>query len=77
MSPSKRSTKKHANARQRRRLKAHERLARDRRQAQHAAKVVEQALNDLGFPADLVAEIEGRWLSGNFRDTQLPDFLSK
>jgi len=60
MSPSKRSTKKHAKARQRRRLKAHERLARDRRQAQHAAVALHQALDDLGLPEDLVVEIEGR-----------------
>ena len=40
--------------------KAQERLARDRRQAQQAAKVLEQALHDLGLPEDLVAEIEGR-----------------
>ena len=39
---------------------AQERLARDRRQAQHAAKALEQALHDLGLPEDLVAEIEGR-----------------
>jgi hypothetical protein len=52
--------KKQAKARQRRGLQAQERLARDRRQAQHAAKVVEQALHDLGLPANLVAEIEGR-----------------
>jgi hypothetical protein len=60
MSPSKRSTKIHAKARQRRRLKAQERLARDRRQAQHAAQVLEQALHDLGLPEDLVVEIEAR-----------------
>jgi hypothetical protein len=60
MSPIKRYAKKHAKARQRRRLKAQERLARDRRQAQHAAEALEQALDDLGLPADLVAEIEGR-----------------
>ena len=60
MSPTKQSVKKHAKARQRRRLTAQERLARDRRQAQHAAKVLEQALEDLGLPADLVAEMEGR-----------------
>ena len=51
---------RHAKARQRRRLPAQERLARDRRQAQYAAKVLEQALQDLGLPANLVAEIEGR-----------------
>src|SRR4029434_1193725 len=36
------------------------RLARDRRQAQHAAEALQQALDDLGLPADLVTEIEGR-----------------
>jgi hypothetical protein len=60
MSPAKRYAKKHVKAQQRRRLKAHERLTRDRRQAQHAAEALEQALEDLGLPADLVAEIEGR-----------------
>jgi hypothetical protein len=60
MSPSTRDAKKHTKARQRRRRTAQERLARDRRQAQHAAKVVEQALQDLGLPDNLVAEIEGR-----------------
>ena len=39
---------------------AQERLARDRRQAQHAAEALQQALDDLGLPEDLVAEIEGR-----------------
>ena len=60
MSPTHRYAKKQAKARQRRRRTAQERLARDRRQAQHAAKVLEQALHDLGLPEDLVAEIEGR-----------------
>ena len=60
MAPSKRYAKQHARARKRRRLKAHERLARDRRQAQHAAEVLQQALDTLGLPEDLVAEIEGR-----------------
>jgi hypothetical protein len=60
MSPSKRSTKKHAKARQRRRRTAHERLARDRRQAQRAAEALQQALQDVGLPDNLVAEIEGR-----------------
>jgi hypothetical protein len=50
----------HVKASQRRRLPAHERLERDRRQAQHSAKVVEQALHDLGLPENLVAELEGR-----------------
>jgi hypothetical protein len=52
--------KRHAKARQRRRLVAQERLARDRRQAQHAAEVLEQALHDLGLPGELAAEIGGR-----------------
>src|SRR5712691_6863247 len=60
MSPTTRYVKKHAKARQRRYLTAHERLARDRRQAQHAAEALQQALNDLGLPEDLVTEIEGR-----------------
>jgi len=60
MSPTHRYAKKQAKARQRRRRTAQERLARDRRQAQHAAQALEQALHDLGLPDDLVAEIEGR-----------------
>jgi|RhiMetdeSRZDD1v2_1073273.scaffolds.fasta_scaffold392319_3 hypothetical protein len=52
--------KRHAKARQRRRRAAQERLARDRRQAQHAAEALQQALDDLGPPEDLVIEIEGR-----------------
>src|SRR5262249_31321167 len=60
MSPTKHYAKKQAKARQRRRRTAQERLARDRRQAQHAAKVLEQALQDLGLPDNLVAELEGR-----------------
>jgi DDE superfamily endonuclease len=60
MSLTTRSVKRHANARQRRRRTAQERLARDRRQAQHAAKALQQALDDLGLPDDLVTEIEGR-----------------
>jgi hypothetical protein len=60
MSPAKRYAKKHAKARQRRYLKAQERLERDRRQAQQAAQALEQALHALGLPEDLVAEIEGR-----------------
>jgi hypothetical protein len=59
MSPAKRDAKKQGKARQRRRLQAQERLERDRRQAQHAAKVVEQALQDVGLPEHLVAELEG------------------
>ena len=60
MSLSKRYAKKQTKARQRRRLKAHERLERDQRQAQRAAEALHQALEDLGLPEDLVAEIEGR-----------------
>jgi hypothetical protein len=60
MTSTTRSIKKHAKARQRRRLTAQERLARDRRQAQHAAVALQQTLDDLGLPEDLVTEIEGR-----------------
>jgi hypothetical protein len=60
MSPTTRHVKKHAKARQRRRLKAQERLERDRRQAQYAAKALEQALHTLGLPENSVAEIESR-----------------
>src|SRR5437867_11497120 len=60
MSPAKRCAKNRAKARRRRYLKAQERLARDRRQAQQVAEALQQALNDLGLPADLVIEIEGR-----------------
>ena len=60
MSPRTRDAKQRAKAGMRRRLKAQERLERDRRQAQQAVKILEQALDDLGLPEDLVAEIEGR-----------------
>ena len=60
MSPSKRYAKKQAKARQRRRLQAHERLERDQHQAQWAAEALHHALEDLGLPANLVVEIEGR-----------------
>jgi hypothetical protein len=60
MSPTHRYAKKQAKTRQRRRLTARERLERDRRQAQHAAEALQQALDDLGLPEDLVAELEGR-----------------
>src|SRR5919201_793286 len=52
--------KRQAKARQRRRRIATERLQRDRRQAQHAAEALQEALDDLGLPENLVAEIEGR-----------------
>ena len=60
MAPRKRYAKKPAKASQRRRLQAHERLERDRRQAQRAAEALHHALEDLGLPAHLVGEIEGR-----------------
>jgi hypothetical protein len=60
MSPRKRDTKKQAKTRQRRRLKARDRLECDRRQAQHAAEALHQALDDLGLPEALVTEIAGR-----------------
>jgi hypothetical protein len=60
MAPRKRYAKKQAKARQRRRLHAHERLERDRRQAQRAAEALHHALADLGLPANLVVELEGR-----------------
>ena len=60
MSPTKRYAKKQAKARHWRRIKAHERLARDRRQAQRAAEALHQALEELSLPTSLVAEIEGR-----------------
>jgi hypothetical protein len=58
MSPSTRYAKKPAKASNRRRLKARERLERDRLQAQQAAKALAQALHALGLPHELVAEIE-------------------
>jgi hypothetical protein len=60
MSPSTRSMKKHAKAKHRRYRTAQERLAHDRRQAQRAAEALQQALDDLGLPEDLVTEIEAR-----------------
>jgi hypothetical protein len=60
MSPAKRYATKHAKARQRRRLKAYERLDRDQRQAQQAAEALQKALEELGLPQTIVAEIEGR-----------------
>jgi hypothetical protein len=60
MSAATRCAKKHAKATHRRRQQVQERLARDRRQAQHAAKALQQALDELGVPGALVTEIEGR-----------------
>jgi hypothetical protein len=52
--------KRQAKAIQRRRYTAAERLQRDRRQAQQAAEALHQALEDLGLPENLLAEIAGR-----------------
>src|SRR5512134_856931 len=60
MSHTTRHVKKRAKAKQRRRRTAAERLQRDLAQAQQVAKILEQALDDLGLPENLVAEIEGR-----------------
>ena len=67
MTRSKAYQKRRAKARQRRRRTAQERLARDRRQAQHAAEALQQALEALGLPDDLMAEIAGRLRSSNSR----------
>jgi hypothetical protein len=80
MSPTQRYAKKQAKASKRRRYTAQERFARDRRQAQQAAKALQQALDDLGLPEDLVTEIERRlrtnmantsWLIVSFGECQL------
>ena len=60
MSPGKRYAKKHAKAINRRRLNAKERHEHQQRQAQRDIEALHQALHDLGLPADLVTEIEGR-----------------
>src|SRR5215470_6140664 len=60
MSLTTRSVKRHTKASKRRRLQAQERLERDRRQAQQAAEALEQALQDLGLPDNVIAELEGR-----------------
>jgi hypothetical protein len=60
MSPARRCAKQQVKARCRRRLQAQERLTRDRRQAQHTAEALQQAIGDLGLPEDLVTEIEWR-----------------
>jgi hypothetical protein len=66
MSLAPRHIKKHVKARQRRHRTAQKRLECDRRQAQHAAEALQQALDDLGLPTDLVAEIEGRLRSQQY-----------
>jgi DDE superfamily endonuclease len=60
MAPSTRDAKKQTKTRARRRRNAHERLERDRRQAQRTAEALHQALEDLALPETMVAEIEGR-----------------
>jgi hypothetical protein len=60
MSSHTRHLKQHTKARRRRYRTVQERLARDCRQAQHAAEALQQALEDLGLPEDLVTEIAGR-----------------
>ena len=60
----KRDAKQHANASMRR-LKAQERLERDRRQAQQAAEALQRALNDVGLSKDLV--VESQAVSGGNR----------
>lgn len=60
MSPMKRYAHKQAQASQRRRLKAQERLKQQRAQAQHSIEAIHQALKDLECPDTLVAEIAGR-----------------
>jgi hypothetical protein len=52
--------KRQAKAIQRRRRTAAERLQRDRRQAQQAAVALQHALENLGLPGNLVAEVAGR-----------------
>jgi hypothetical protein len=60
MPPTQKYAKKPAKTRHRRRLTAHERFERDRRQAQRAAEALHMALEELGLPPGLVAESEGR-----------------
>jgi hypothetical protein len=60
MSRTQRYVKKHAKAINRRRLHAKERHEQQQRQAQRDIDALHQALHDVGVPADLVIEIEGR-----------------
>src|SRR6516162_5405041 len=60
MSPRKRYAKKQAKARHRRRHTAQERLRDDQQRAQRAIEALEQALQALGLPDNLVQELEGR-----------------
>ena len=60
MTPSRQYAKKQAKAMKRRRLNAKERHEQQQRQAQRDIEALHQALQELKFPDDLVAEIEGR-----------------
>jgi hypothetical protein len=60
MSHTRQYHKRQVKAIQRRRHTAAERLQRDRHQAHQAAEALHQALEDLGLPQNLVAELEGR-----------------
>jgi hypothetical protein len=55
-----RYAKKQAKTNKRRRLKAQERIRQQRADAQRYIEAIHQALEDLGFPDTLVAEIEDR-----------------
>ena len=60
MAPMKRYAKKQAKAIKRRRLNAQQHLRQQRTQAQRSIEAIHQALEDVGLPDTLVAEIEGR-----------------
>jgi hypothetical protein len=60
MTRTRRDVKTQAKAISRRRLNARERHERQQTQAQRDSEALRQALDDLGLPADLVIEIEGR-----------------
>jgi hypothetical protein len=60
MSRTRQYHKRQAKAIQRRRRTAAERLQHDQAQAQHAIEALENTLQDLGLPNNLVTEIEGR-----------------
>src|SRR5215471_15049852 len=60
MSPATRGAPQGTKARHRRYRTAHEHLARDCRQPQHAAEALQQAFDELGLPKDLMTEIAGR-----------------
>jgi hypothetical protein len=60
MSPAKRYAKTQAKARMRRRRNAQERQRHEQAQAQRAIEALYQTLQELGFPEELIREIEGR-----------------